>query len=87
MASTEETSAGSSALEMITDTGNSASPRWRMNSMPSIPGISRSLMMMSIGGTSRLAKMARAILPSAASLTCFAPRLVSMRTSVLRWKS
>ena len=72
------------ALEISGDSmieaGIFASLKWRMNSMPSMPGMSRSLMMISTAG-SRPLTIASAAPPSAATDTCFAPRSVRVFTN------
>ena len=76
---------GSIALEMITALASSRSAMWRMNSTPSIPGISRSHTITS-GGPER-AIASSAAWPSAASVIVPTPSPRSSCTAVRRWKS
>ena len=70
---------------MTTALARPRSATWRMNSTPSIPGISRSQMITS--GGSDAASSSSAALPSAASLSVPTPSPRRSLSAVRRWKA
>ena len=84
MAFTVVRSDGSIALASTSAAGYLRSAKLRMNSIPSIPGISKSVTMMSMGG-SRSWIRSSASCPSPAENTYWAPRDSSWLATSHRW--